>query len=189
MEYFKPFPDNVLNITSKGLFFKFYFEGTFGWQDLSGPYRNHFIKTPEDLIESLTKLNWSDDEHCAHVLTMDAYLELEMSRYNRAQDLCVFKLYSETTPKIIVVKEKKLGTYQELAWRDFDKKLITTENQNRPAITRGLAVRLIGPNSLVVHKDDLHRMFPRKTKRMAPEISALFRPNIKLVADAKVHEK
>lgn len=189
MEYFKPFPDNVLNITSKGLFFRFYFKGTFKWEELSGPYRNRFIKTPEDLIEALKKLNWSDDEHCAHVLTMDAYLELEVPQYNRAQDLCVFKLYSETTPEIIVVKEEKLGTYQELVWSDFDKNRLRKGNQNRPAITSGLAVRLIDPNSLVVHKDDLHRMFPRKTKRMAPEISALFHPNIKLVADAKVHEK
>ena len=81
-----------LSIQSNGLFFQFYFKDVFGWKKLNGPYRNRFIKTPEDLIKSLKRLNWSTDEHYAHILTMDAYLELKIPKYNREQDLCVFKL-------------------------------------------------------------------------------------------------
>ena len=100
--------NNVLEIQSGGMFFQFYIDGIFGWQELKGPYRNRFMKTPEDLIQSLNQVNWFDYDHYARCLTMDAYLELNIPKYDRSQDLCVFKLYTEIPPQIIVVKEKNL---------------------------------------------------------------------------------
>lgn len=181
--------DAVLEIQSKGLFFQFYFRDPFGWKKLAGPYRGHFMKTPEDLIKSLKQLNWSDDEHCAHILTMSAYLELKVPKYERSQDLCVFKLYAEATPTIIVVKEKELATYQKLAWNNFHEKQISTENQNKLAIVSGLSVDIIEPGDLVVNKDDLHEMFPKKSECVSQQISNLFYPTINFVADANVFTK
>lgn len=180
---------NTLDIQSNGMFFKFYIHGCFGWQDLKGPYRNRFIKTPEDLIQSLNQLDWHDCDHYARLLTMDAYMELYIPKYDRPHDVCIFKLYTEITPKIIVVKEKELATYKELVCSDWDKKHITPKNQNKPAVTQGFHVDIIKPNDLVVHKDDLHEIFPQKTKGISPKILDLFYPNIQFINNAMVNTK
>jgi len=181
--------NSVLEIQSSGMFFQFYINSLFGWQELKGPYRNRFMKTPEDLIQSLNKLNWSDDHHYARFLTMDAYLELNIPKYDRDQDLCVFKLYTEVPPQIIVVKEKGLATYKELAWSDWDKKRITPENQDKLVINRGLSLGIIDSDDLIVHKDDLHEMSPQKTDGISPKILDLFYPKILFVNNAKVNTK
>lgn len=181
--------NNILEIQSHGLFFRFYIDGVFGWQELKGPYRNRFMKTPEDLIQSLKQVNWSRDNHYAHMLTMDAYLELNIPKYNRPQDLCIFKLYAETPQQIIVVKEKELATYKELAKTDWDKKTMTTENRDKPAITKGLSVCVIDKNDLVLQKDDLHELSPNKTKDISPKLLDLFYPKIKFINNAKVNTK
>ena len=174
--------NNVLEIQSGGMFFRFYINGIFGWQELKGPYRNRFMKTPEDLIQSLNQVNWFDYDHYAHCLTMDAYLELNIPKYDRSQDLCVFKLYTEIPPQIIVVKEKELATYKELARGNWDKKRVTPENQNKLAITYGLSsVGIIESNDLVVHKDDLREMSPQKTDGISPKILDLFYPAVRFI--------
>jgi len=182
--------NNILEIQSYGMFFKFYIDGIFGWQELKGPYRNRFMKTPEDLIQSLKQVNWSDSSnHYARLLTMDAYLELNVPKYNRSQDLCIFKLYTETPPQIIVVKEKELATYKELAESDWDKKHMTAENRDKPAISKGLSVGIIDKDDLVLQKDDLHELSPNKTKEISPKLLDLFYPKIKFINNAKVNTK
>lgn len=181
--------NNILEIQSYGMFFKFYIDGVFGWQELKGPYRNRFMKTPEDLIQSLKQVNWSRDNHYARLLTMDAYLELNIPKYNRPQDLCIFKLYTDTPQQIIVVKEKELATYKELAKTDWDKKTMTTENRDKPAITKGLSVSIIDKNDLVLQKDDLHELSPNKTKDISPKLLDLFYPKIGFINNAKVNTK
>lgn len=182
---------NTLDIQSNGIFFRFYINGIFDWQELKGPYRNRFMKTPEDLIQSLKQLNWYDDDHYARCLTMDAYMELYIPKYDRPHDVCIFKLYTEITPKIIVVKEKELATYKELVMRDgWNEKSISLENQNKPAVRyRMTRVETIKPNDLVVHKDDLHEIFPQKTKGISPKILDLFYPNIRFINNAMVNTK
>ncbi len=181
--------NNILEIQSNGLFFRFYIDGVFGWQELKGPYRNRFVKTPEDLIQSLKQVDWSRDDHRARFLTMDAYMELKIPKYNRSQDLCIFKLYTETPLQIIVVKEKELATYKELAQTDWDKKHMTTENRDKLAINKGLSVSVIDKDDLVLQKDDLHELSPNKTNGISKKLLDLFYPKIKFVNNVRVNTK
>lgn len=179
--------NNVLEIQSNGLFFLFYYIDVFGsWQELKGPYRNRFVKTPEDLIQALKKLRWSGGDHDANFLTMDAYMELKIPKYNRSQDLCVFKLYTETPPQIIVVKERKLAAYKELAKTDRYKKRITPENRDKPAISYGLfSVGILDDSDLVLQKDTLYELFPDNTNRVSEKLLNLFYPKINFVNNIK----
>ena len=157
------------------------------WQELKGPYRNRFVKTPEDLIQSLKNIRWPSDNHYARVLTMYAYMELKIPQYNRSQDLCVFDiLYTKPTPQIIVVKENELATYKELAQTDWDKKRITPENRDKPAISCGLfSVGILDDSDLVLQKDTLYELSPNKTNKISERLLKLFYPKINFVNNAK----
>jgi len=162
--------NNVIQFQRDNLSFRFKYLDFGVLSFLPGPCD---IKTPEDLIQSLKQLNWIGD-HWANVLSMEIYMALRVPKYNLDQDVFLYK------SKFIVVN--KLATFKELT-------NCYGVERNMPAFIACWAPTIVKSNDLVVHKDDLHELFPNKTKGISPRILDLFYPKIQMVSGKNVQTR